>query len=112
MKYHVDFDNFEEYKVELQKMINSFNNELDILFKSREKLIWQGEAYDTAMDIFCDKMKDLYVIPEILELYIKFIDTALSNYQEGMEEIRKSFEEILERIKEEKRKRGEIVYDE
>jgi hypothetical protein len=109
--YHVDFENFDEYKIELQKKIKNFDTELDALFKSRNKLIWQGEAYDTAMDIFYDKMKDLYVIPDVLELYVKFIDTALNDYQEGVEEIKKSFDEILEKIKEEKRRRGEIVYE-
>jgi len=112
MIYHVDFANFDEYKIELQKKIKSLNKVLESLFKSREKLIWQGEAYDTAMDIFYDKMKDLYVIPEVLELYIKFIDTALNDYQAGMEEIKQSFDEILDQIKNEKMRRGELFYEE
>ena len=37
------------------------------------------------------------------------MDKSINSYSEGMEEIRKSFEEILEVIRIEKRKRGELT---
>jgi uncharacterized coiled-coil DUF342 family protein len=109
MQYHVDFTSFEEYKEELTKKIDLFRSELDKVSNTHQKLEWQGDAFNTATNIFYNKMYDLYIIPQILELYVKFIDMALVDYRDGMEEVKKSFEEILEKIRAAKMKRGEIV---
>ena len=109
MQYHVDFNSFEEYKNGLKKQVDNFRNELDIVRKLEDHLNWEGEAKTTALDLFGDKLYDLYTIPQILDLYIKFMDIALTDYQDGMEEIKKSFDEVLSMIKTEKQKRGEVV---
>lgn len=108
MQYHVDFNGLEEYKKEFKNKIKTFTDELDKILNYKNDLIWNGKGSEVVLNDFSDKMSDLYVIPQILELYVKFMETSLSDYGAGLEEIKKSFNDILNHIREEKSKRGEI----
>ncbi len=108
MQYHMDFSSFGDYKEEFKNRVEEFRNELDVVAKLQDKLEWEGTASTTALDLFSNKLYDLSVIPRMLDLYIGFFDKALGDYTDGMEDIKKTFEEILEQIRNEKRKRGEI----
>ncbi len=108
-KYHVDFTNFREYRDHFEKKIEEFRESVYRVYDSCDKLEWEGKGYVSTMDLVSNQINDLDVVTQILDLYKKFMDTALDNYTEGMEEIRKSFEEILEQIRQERRKRGELT---
>ena len=107
-KYHVDFTSFGEYLDVFEKKTEEFKEIVYRVYNSCDKVDWEGKGFTSAMDIVSNQINELNLTGQMLELLKKFMDTAINNYQEGMEEIKKSFEEILEKIREEKRKRGVI----
>ena len=99
MKYHVDFNNLEECRNFIEKEKNAFKDELDIITKAKKNVQWKGQAYNAFYNTFTNNMFDLYNIPKILELYIKFLDISLNDYQDGLKEIKKQFDELMLQIK-------------
>lgn len=108
-KYHVNFNEFEEYKKAFEKKVIEFRQEVYNVFKLNQEIDWEGNGYDAASKSIALEINRLNTIPQVLDLYVDFMDKAINSYSEGMEEIRKSFEEILEVIRIEKRKRGELT---
>ena len=108
-KYYVNFSNFEEYKKTFEVKISNFREELFHVFKYNQEVKWTGEGYDAVSNSISLEISKLDVIPTVLDLYVDFMDKALNNYSEGMEEIKKNFQDILERIMAEKQKRGELT---
>jgi hypothetical protein len=108
-KYYVNFSGFEEYKEAFEKKITEFRQEVFNVFKLNQEVDWKGSGYDSASNSINLEIDRLNTIPQVLDLYVDFMDKAINNYSDGMEEIRKSFEEILEVIRIEKRKRGELT---
>ena len=107
-KYYVNFSGFEEYKEYFKKKIEEFRQEVFDVFELNREVEWTGEGYDAASNSISLEINKLNEIPEILDKYVDFMDKAINNYSDGMEEIKKCFEEILEMIRIEKSKRGEV----
>ena len=108
-KYYVNFNGFDEYKRSFEEKINEFREELFNVYKAYLKVDWEGEgnvAFNESFTILFDKLN---YIPQVLDLFTKFMEQAMNNYSEGMEEIKKSFDSLLELIREEKLKRGELT---
>lgn len=105
-KYHVDFTSFGEYRDVFEQKTKEFKKIVYRVYNSCDKVEWQGKGFLSAMDCISNQINELNLTGQMLDLLKKFMDTALNNYEEGMEEIKKSFEEILEKIREERKKRG------
>ncbi len=108
MEYHIDFNSLEEYKIELDKNIEILNEELSKIYKAHSEVTWNGVAYEVATEKLYNKLSLMSNMIRVLSLMSKFMETAHNNYREGLEEIQKNFEEVLEKIRAEKAKRGEI----
>ena len=107
-KYYVNFNSFEEYKTKVEDKINEFRQEVLNVFQLNYNVEWTGDGYNSISNLINQEIDDLNYIPQVLDLYVDFMDKAINNYTEGMEEIKESFEELLETIRAEKIKRGEI----
>lgn len=104
MKYHVEFENFEEYRNRFKNKVDLLNDELLIVSKIKDEVKWEGPAYESESIIFMDMLDELNMIPQVLEVFIKFMDMAIDNYYIGTDEIKKTFNEILDEIKRKKYK--------
>ena len=108
-KYIVKFSDFEEFKKIYEDKIDEFRQEIFNVFKLNQETDWSGDGYESFSNNISLEIDRLDKIPQVLDLYVDFMDKAINNYTEGMEEIKKNFEEILEIIRSEKMKRGELT---
>ena len=102
----VVFNKLEEYKKELDNNIEIINEELAKMYKAQGETVWEGSAYEVASDRIYNELETLSNMMKLLSVISKFLETAHNNYREGLEEIKKTFDEVLEKIRAEKAKRG------
>ena len=107
-KYHVDSIEFEEYKRKFEGKVSDLRHDLFDIFVLNKNVKWEGSGRDAFNSVINYKIDRLNYIPQILDLYVDIMDKAINNYAEGQELIKKTFEEILELIRQEKLKRGEF----
>ena len=107
-KYYVNFKGFDEYRKVFKEKTDEFQQELLSIYNAYLKVEWEGEGYESFKSSFNMQFDDLNYIPQILNLFSEFMEKALINYSDGMEEIKKSFDSLLQVIRDEKRKRGEL----
>ena len=106
-KYIVKFNDFDDFKKIYEDKIDEFRQEIFNVFKLNQEINWTGDGYDSFSKLISLEISRLDRIPQVLDLYVDFMDKAINNYSEGMEEVKKSFDEILDIIRNEKIKRGE-----
>ena len=78
------------------------------MYQAHNEVQWEGVAYEIATEKIYRKLDKLARMIKILSLMSNFMGTAHDNYRDGLEEIKKNFDEILDKIREEKAKRGEV----
>ena len=110
-RYRVNSEEFEEYKRKFEEKVSDIRQDLFDLYFINRNVKWEGAGHDDFDAIINSKIDRLNYIPQILDLYVDIMDKAIKNYAEGAELIKKTFEEILELIRQEKIKRGEIIND-
>ena len=108
-KYHVDFNGFEEYRNAFETKILEFRSELYKTFKTCQNVEWEGPGYDSTIALLNNEISKLDKIPQVLDLFKEFMNQAINDYSQGMEEVKQAFESILNQIRYEKARRGEIV---
>ena len=106
MRYHVDSLEVNNYREKLVSKINQFDFELKKLMNSSQKLEWNSEAYYEYINTFYEKMANLKRVAEVLDLLSDFLELTTNNYEEGILEIKKNFQAILNQIKDEELKGG------
>ena len=107
MKYHVDFNNLNEYKIRLDNDIEIIEEELHKIFQAHGELNWIGKSYDTMTTNLYARLEILKKMTNMLELISNFLTLASTNYSEGMDEIKKQFEKTMSELKY-LRQKGEI----
>jgi hypothetical protein len=108
MKYHLNFDDCTQFKDAFSKKIDEFNDVVYKLFKSSQAVEWVGLGHDKTIDVVYNQIEELMKISENLQKFIKFLDTAMENFGEGVGEVNTKFAEIKEVINAEKMKRGVV----
>ena len=106
-KYIVKFNDFDEFRKIYEDKIDELRQEIFNVFKLNQETDWSGDGYESFSKLISLEISKLDRIPQVLDLYVDFMDKAINNYSEGMEEVKKSFDEILDIIRNEKIKRGE-----
>lgn len=101
-KIHVNFDDFSDYRNYFDTKKNEIDSILkEVYIKSRE-VEWKGMGHDALNDRFLEQLEKLENIPMVLNLLKEFMDYAINDYQEGMNDIIEKFKELKEIIQEEK----------
>lgn len=108
-RYHVDFNSFEEYKNAFEKKISEFRTELLKTFQACQNVEWEGPGFDSTINLLNNEISRLDKIPQVLDLFTKFMEQAINDYTQGMEEVKQNFEEILNQIRNEKARRGDLT---
>ncbi len=101
MRYRVDSVEVNNYRDELIRKINQFDIELKRLMNSSKKLEWDSAAYYKTINLFYERVSNLKRVAEMLDLLSDFLLLTTNNYEEGVAEIRKNFQAILNQIKNE-----------
>lgn len=107
-KYRVNSIDFEDYKRKFESKVSDFRQDLFDVFMLNNNVKWEGNGRNAFNSLINQKIDTLNYIPQILDLYVEIMDKAINDYADGQELIKKQFEEILELIRLEKTKRGEI----
>ena len=110
-KYRVNSVDFEEYKKKFESKVSDFRQDLFDVFMLNNNVKWEGTGHNAFNSLIIQKIDKLNYIPQILDLYVDIMDRAINDFSEGQELIKKQFEEILELIRLEKAKRGDIDGD-
>ena len=102
MKYYVDSVKIEEFINNCNAYIDEMKQESIVMKGLIDKTTWQGNARDAATLKYNKIMEEVNKIPENLTLYIKFMEIVVKNYGEGIEKIKKEFQELIEKLELEK----------
>lgn len=102
MKYYVDSIKIEEFINNCNGYIEEMKKEIIVMKGLIDKTTWQGNARDAVSLKYETIMEDVNKIPETLTLYIRFMELVIENYGEGIEKLKKEFQEIMEKLKLEK----------
>ena len=94
MKYHINFNDLEEYKKRFREKIDEFADETYNVFKATQNVHWVGLCHDKTVDAIYEQITELGKVYENLEKFLSFFDSVSGEYTEGIEETKKSFKEI------------------
>ena len=70
-------------------------NEMKTVFND---INWQGEGKESFVSNYNNIMFEINKIPKVLKLYMKFLDSSMTNYKELMIELKKNFDNLEEVI--------------
>ena len=108
MKYHVNFDDLNDFKEVFQKKIDDFNEVIYKIYKSSQKVEWVGLGHDKTIEALYLQIEELKKVYIGLGKFVEFVDIALNNYSEGVVEVNNKFQKMEEIIDMEKTRRGGI----
>ena len=104
MKYYVDSIKIEEFINNCNGYINELQKQSVVMKGLIDKTIWQGNARDAATLRYGKIMDDVDKMPDVLSLYVKFMEIVVKNYGEGTEKLRKELQAVISKLEMEKMK--------
>lgn len=104
MKYYVDSIKIEEFINNCNGYIEEMKTECRVMRDIINKTKWKGNAHDAASLKYSKIMDDVDKIPDVLSLYVKFMEIVVKNYGEGTEKLRKELQAVISKLEMEKMK--------
>ena len=74
--------------------IEEYMDEISVIDKLKEELIWESKARDIVIDKYDEIVKKYFKFAKNLFQYISFIYKMLDNYSNGLQEIKEQFDQV------------------
>lgn len=94
MNYHINFDEFDDYKKYFKDKLDAISDETYSIYKKANDVQWVGLGHDKTINALNDQIIELSTIIENLEKFLNYFNSVTEEYNEGVQETKKSFKEI------------------
>lgn len=82
------------YINQMEKLLNDFINEIDVMLKMKNDLIWYSKNKEKFIEEYDNKLKEHYIFAQNIYKMIDFFNKYTNDYSNNVVEIKKMFNNL------------------